>query len=119
MSVAQAGGGAGSPVWPCLSALSGGVVLRVSVVPNAKATQVVGLHDGALRIRLAAPPIEGRANEAVCVWVASELGLPKRAVRLRRGSTSRAKQLEIDADLLMVAAWIARCLDDQPSWADH
>jgi uncharacterized protein (TIGR00251 family) len=82
------------------------VVLRVSVVPNAKVTQVAGLHDGALRIRLAAPPIEGRANEAVCSWVAKELGLPKRAVRLRRGSTSRQKQLEVDALEAAVRPWL-------------
>ena len=96
--------------WPCLSTTTQGVLLRVSVVPNAKATQVVGLHDGALRIRLAAPPIEGRANEAVCAWVAKELGLPKRAVRLRRGSTSRQKQLEVDASEAVVLPWLSQQL---------
>jgi uncharacterized protein (TIGR00251 family) len=102
--------------WPCLSERLGGVVLRVVVVPNARATQAVGLHDGALRVRLAAPPIEGRANEAICNWVAAELGVPKRAVRLRRGTTSRAKQLEIDAPGSEVSAWLGRCLAALPQW---
>jgi uncharacterized protein (TIGR00251 family) len=105
-----------SSSWPCLSEASGGVILRVSVVPNAKTTQAVGLHDGALRVRLAAPPIEGRANEALCHWVAAELGLPKRDVRLRRGTSSRAKQLEVDAPCAEVLAWLGRCQAAWPDW---
>ena len=56
--------------WPCLSERAGGAVLSLAVVPNAKRTEVDGLHDGALRVRLAAPPLEGRANDALVAWLA-------------------------------------------------
>ena len=55
-------------------------LLSVSVVPNARRTEAVGLHDRALRIRLAAPPVDGKANDTLCHWVADQLGLPKRGV---------------------------------------
>lgn len=85
-------------------------VLSVSVVPNAKRTEVVGLHDGDLRIRLAAPPVDGKANDTLTAWVAEQLHLPKRAVRLLRGMSSRQKQLEIDLTATVVRQWVAQCL---------
>ncbi|WP_088284632.1 DUF167 domain-containing protein [Ideonella sp. A 288] len=95
--------------WPCLVARGGtACLLDLSVVPNARHTGVDGLHDGALRVRLSAPPVDGKANEMVCDWVAGELGCPKRAVRLLRGPASRRKQLEIDLDAATVAAWLAK-----------
>ena len=96
--------------WPCLRAAAGGVLLAVSVVPGAKRTELVGLHDNALRIRLAAPPIEGRANEALIAWLAAELSLPRRAVTLERGTSARHKQLRVSATPDQVRAWLdARC----------
>ena len=95
----------------CLFARGAGVLLLVSVMPNAKRTATGGLHDGALRVRLAAPPIEGRANEALVAWLAKSLGIPKRAVELLRGGSSRRKQLAIDVDLETAAAWLAAQLE--------
>ncbi|MBQ0933204.1 DUF167 domain-containing protein [Ideonella sp. 4Y16] len=97
--------------WPCARA-DGATrcLLDASVVPNAKKTEAVGLHDGALRVRLAAPPVDGKANDTLVAWVAAELGLPRRAVRLKRGPASRSKQLEIDLPLTDVQAWLVRCL---------
>ena len=60
--------------WPCLRVAAGGVVLDLSVVPGAKRTELVGLHDGALRLRLAAPPVDGKANDALSAWLAAERG---------------------------------------------
>ncbi len=97
-----------SGAWPCLAARGEGALLAVAVVPNAKRTAADGLHDGALRVRLAAPPVDGKANDALVEWVAAELRLPRRAVRLLRGASSRRKQLEIDLDAPSVAAWLAR-----------
>ncbi len=97
-----------SDAWPCLAARGEGALLAVAVVPNAKRTAADGLHDGALRVRLAAPPVDGKANEALVAWLAGELGLPRRAVRLLRGASSRRKQLELDLDPAAVAAWLAR-----------
>jgi uncharacterized protein (TIGR00251 family) len=92
--------------WPCLALRGGGVLLAVAVVPNARRTAADGLHDGALRVRLAAPPVDGKANDELLRWLAAELKLPRRAVRLLRGAASRRKQLEIDLDAGAVAAWL-------------
>lgn len=96
--------------WPCLSA--GGAAhearLDVTVVPNAKRTGSDGLHDGALRVRLLAPPVDGKANEALIAWLARELGLPKRDVALLRGQTSRRKQLTVAAPVTLVADWLSQ-----------
>lgn len=94
--------------WSCLTARDGASWLDLSVVPNAKRTGVDGLHDGALRVRLAAPPVDGKANATVCEWLADELGCPKRAVRVLRGPASRRKQIEIDLDAAKVAAWLEK-----------
>ena len=96
--------------WPCLSERAAGSLLRVAVVPNAKRTGADGLHDGALRVRLAAPPIEGRANERLLAWLADELGCAKRALRLQRGEISRRKAVEIDLPVAEVADWLARAV---------
>ncbi|MBX3604355.1 MAG: DUF167 domain-containing protein [Piscinibacter sp.] len=69
---------------------------------------VDGLHDGALRVRLAAPPVDGRANDALLRWLAGELGLPRRALALVRGAGARRKAVEIEAPVAQVAAWLAR-----------
>jgi hypothetical protein len=96
--------------WPCLSARGEGALLRVAVVPNARRTGADGLHDGALRVRLAAPPVEGRANARLLAWLADELGCARRAVRLQRGDHARRKAVEVDLPAAAVAAWLARAL---------
>ena len=100
---------------PCLSARGDGVLLQVSVMPNAKRTEVDGLHDGALRVRLAAPPIDGRANEALIAWLAKALGVPRRDVEVLRGESSRRKQVAIAVSLEVAVAWVAeQCRDPRP-----
>jgi hypothetical protein len=100
---------------PCLSPRGDGVLLQLSVMPNAKCTEVDGLHDGALRVRLAAPPIEGRANEALVAWLAKSLGVAKRDVELLRGDTSRRKQVAIAVHHDVAARWLAeQCRDPRP-----
>ena len=96
-----------APAWPCLSLHGDAVWLAVSVQPNAKRTAADGLHDDTLRVRLGAPPVDGKANQLLIDWLAGELGLPKRAVQLVRGETSRRKWLAVDAPLDQVAAWLA------------
>jgi hypothetical protein len=93
--------------WPCASAHGEHAsVLTVAVIPNAKRSERAGLHDGALRVRLAAPAIEGRANEALIAWLADELGVPRRCVVLRRGATSRRKRLELALPLAQLLRWL-------------
>jgi len=101
--------------WPCLSARGDGVLLQVSVMPNAKRTEVDGLHDGALRVRLAAPPIEGRANEALVAWLAKSLGVARRDVELLRGESSRRKQVAIRVSFDIAARWLTeQCREPRP-----
>jgi len=95
---------------PCLSPRGDGVLLQISVMPNAKRTAVDGLHDGALRVRLAAPPIDGRANDALVAWLAKSLGVPRRDVELLRGESSRRKQVVIAVPYDTAARWVTEML---------
>jgi uncharacterized protein (TIGR00251 family) len=70
-------------------------VLPVRVIANASRDQIVGWHAGALKIKTATPPESGQANRAVCVLLAQELGLSKRAVSVLSGATSQLKCLKI------------------------
>ena len=79
--------------WACLQPHADGVILRVRVTPNAKRTQAGGLREDRLTIRLQAPPVEGRANQALCRWAARAFGLAKGRVRLLRGERGREKDL--------------------------
>jgi len=95
--------------WPCASAASDGhTSLLVAVMPNAKRTEAVSLHDGALRVRLAAPALEGRANDALVAWLAAELQLTRREVLLKQGASSRRKRLLLQCPLQRVEAWLAK-----------
>jgi len=76
------------------------LVLTLHVQPGARRTEVAGAHGGALRIRLAAPPVEGRANAALRRYLADAFGVPQRAVTLLRGETSRQKTVRIAAPKL-------------------
>lgn len=76
-------------------AADGHITLTLHIQPGAKKTEFAGLHGDALKIRLAAPPVDGKANEALIRFVAETLTLPKSAVNLKSGHTSRRKVLEI------------------------
>ena len=73
----------------------GVVVVAVRVQPRASRDEVVGEMDGALKVRLQAPAVENRANEALCEYLAELLKTPKSAVRILSGDRSRTKRLEI------------------------
>jgi len=100
---------------PGLRAADGGCRLVVHVVPNAGRNQVDGWHDGALRIRLGAAPVDGKANEALVAFIASELDLPRRAVQVLRGGSSRHKQLAIVASADRLEAWLRRVAPTPPA----
>lgn len=72
-----------------------GVTLRLYVQPGAKKTEVAGLHGDALKIRLAAPPLDGKANACLVAFLADRLGLAKAAISLIAGATSRAKRVRV------------------------
>jgi uncharacterized protein (TIGR00251 family) len=72
------------------------VRITVRVSPGARRTEVVGRHGDGWRVRVAAPPERGRANEALVEHVAGLVGVPKAAVRVVAGASSRDKIVEID-----------------------
>jgi uncharacterized protein len=88
------------PGWAAYDAASEVLMLRVHVVPGARQTAVDGIHGNRLRIRLAARPIGGEANAALCEFIAASFGVPKRSVVLTAGTTSRAKTLRVTGPAL-------------------
>ncbi|HEY0263042.1 MAG TPA: DUF167 domain-containing protein [Granulicella sp.] len=72
-----------------------GCVLRVKVHPGAKRSAVTAVLGESLKIALSAPPVDGKANDALIAFVAEALGLPKARVMLTSGMTSRSKTLRI------------------------
>ena len=71
------------------------LLLALHVQPGAKRTEVAGPHGDALKIRLAAPPVDGKANAELLRFLADAFGVPQRAVTLVRGEVSRQKTVRI------------------------
>ena len=71
------------------------LTLTLYIQPGAKKTEIAGLHDDALKIRLAAPPVDGKANAALIAFLAKWLDHPKSSISLKSGQTSRRKIIEI------------------------
>lgn len=82
-------------------------MFAVRVVPRASKTAIVGEHDGALKVRVAAPPVEGAANAELMHFLSKQLGVPPRAVEIVGGHTSKTKVVRAAgakaADLLRLA----------------
>ena len=76
------------------------LVLVLHVQPGSRRTEVAGTFGDALKVRLAAPPIDGRANAELARWLAEAFGVPKRSVTLLRGAASRDKTVRIAAPAL-------------------
>ena len=74
---------------------AGALTFAVRVVPRAAKSEVVGERDGALRVRVAAPPVEGAANEELARVLARAFGVPARAVEIVGGHTSKTKQVRV------------------------
>lgn len=90
---------------------NGDVLVDIHVVPNAAKTQPAGLYgeegQQALRLRLHAPPVDGKANQALIKWLADCLDVAQNAITLARGETSRRKQLRLSAKAAAQAHWDA------------
>ena len=86
----------------------GALTFRVRVVPRASKTAIAGEHDGALRVRVAAPPVEGAANEELTRYLAKRLGVSSGSVEIVGGHTSKTKVIKAAGasaeDLLRLAA---------------
>jgi len=70
--------------------------LRFHIVPNAKENKVIGEHGIAIKIKLRAPAVEGKANAALRSFLADQLKIPERAIVLERGQKSRAKTIRVE-----------------------
>ncbi len=78
-----------------LSESRGAVRLTLHVQPGAKRNAVVGVHGDALKVAVSAPPVEGKANEAIQAFVAKALGVPAATITIVAGASSRRKVLAI------------------------
>ncbi|MBI2186338.1 MAG: DUF167 domain-containing protein [Acidobacteria bacterium] len=74
----------------------GGVIVSVRVIPRAGRSGLAGTRDGALLVRLTAPPVEGAANAELVEVLAKALGVPKRAVAIVSGERGRLKRVRVD-----------------------
>ncbi len=81
--------------WLRLGSTEGSVLICVRVTPRASRDGIDGVVADALRVRLQAPPVEGRANAALCRLLAERLNVPQSAVRIVAGEHSRLKRLEV------------------------
>jgi uncharacterized protein len=79
-----------------LTGVDGGCVIAVRVIPRAKRSAFDGLRDDRWLVRLAAPPVDGAANEALIALCAELFALPKRAVRIISGERSREKRVRLE-----------------------
>lgn len=73
----------------------GEIVFTVRVVPRASRSSVAGEHDGALKVRVAAPPVDGAANEELIRCLARLFGVPARNVEITGGQTAKLKQIRV------------------------
>lgn len=74
---------------------SGSLILNLHVQPGARKTEMLGLHGEALKIRLAAPPVDGKANASLIEFLAKQLDVPRAQVELVSGAASRLKRLRV------------------------
>jgi uncharacterized protein (TIGR00251 family) len=84
---------------PGYRAEDGAVVLTLHVQPSAKRSEFAGAHGDVLKVKLAAPPVEGKANAELIRFIARQFGVPQRNVELVRGETSRTKTVRVIAPL--------------------
>ncbi|MFO0707198.1 MAG: DUF167 domain-containing protein [Nitrospira sp.] len=86
----------------------GGAILTIQVQPKASRTECVGVHGNALKIRVAAPPVDGKANEAVIAFLAERLLVTPSAVSIRAGATGRHKRVLVQG---RTAQEVIRCFE--------
>ena len=80
---------------PPIQQTTNGILLRLRIVPRASRTEIAGIQGGMVRVRLAAVPVDGAANEALIRFLAERIGVPRSAVRVASGQTSRSKVVVI------------------------
>ena len=84
------------------------ITLTLHVQPGAKLSEIAGLHGEALKIRLAAPPIEGRANDALLKFIAGLFAVPLRNTELKQGAQSRHKVVAVTGSRIRPESLLTR-----------
>ncbi|MGD8966045.1 MAG: DUF167 domain-containing protein [Anaerolineae bacterium] len=79
-----------------ISEENGGCTFRVRVAPKGRRNEIIGEHGDAIKVRVQAPPVEGKANEALREFLAEQLGVSCRDVEIVSGHTSRWKRVKVD-----------------------
>ena len=85
------------------------LVLNLHIQPNAARTEFVGLHGDAIKVRLHAPPVDGKANQELCRFLADIFAVKRQSVILLSGETSRAKRVRI-MDVIVLPPFITHLL---------
>ena len=80
---------------PAIESQTGGCRIHLHVAPRASRTRVMGLHDGRVKLAVAAPPVEGQANDEIVKFLARALGVGRDAVRIASGDTGKRKIVEV------------------------
>lgn len=83
------------PQWASYDAAARRLTLALHVQPNARRSEIAGRHGDALKVRIAAPAVDNRANAALIEFLSAALAVPKAAVLIRHGATGRRKVVEI------------------------
>ncbi len=78
-----------------INEVPGGIRLEIKVQPRSSKNQIAGEQEGALKVKLTAPPVDGEANQALINFLSSYFKIPKRNITLLKGETSRHKLVEI------------------------
>jgi len=94
---------------PLYRSCAEGIEISVVVVPRSSRSEVVGIHDHALKVKLTKAPVDGAANEECCWLLAKEFGVPRRSVSIVGGSASRRKVVRIG---VVSEAAVAQVLQD-------
>ena len=84
------------------------MLLRIKVKPNSKTDDVIKEPDGSIKVRIKAPPVEGKANKYLVEFMAGYFGLSKSKVILLKGETNQFKTLEIEADEELIKAQLEK-----------
>jgi uncharacterized protein (TIGR00251 family) len=90
--------------------------LRVRLQPRARREEVVGERSGAIVIRVTAPPVDGKANAALCAFIARAAGVPQSRVSIVRGQTARDKVVRVEGgdEMALRRALLGQRTDDYP-----
>ncbi len=83
-----------------------GVLLALKATPKASRNEIVGVRNHALIVKVTAAPDKGNANAAIIELIAKSLGVPKSAVELKSGATSRNKVVQLATDIGTVQTWL-------------